>query len=364
MTAFTTEKTGTISIANGGTALTGTSTLFSVRACAGGLLILGGDVGVIASVESDTAATMEQAWGGATAEDATYIIVRATASAARLVNAQDKLADLVNKLDGQFFFDYDAFGTTLADREAFDDEAEGFKFALLSGGAPVLYVRNTAVAGTWTDAITIKGDIGPQGETGENGEAFDHKGAGAPTDGLGVNGETYLNITNGDTYLKASGTWGSPTGSIQGDTGDKGWSVEPSLVTDGERTIIQIADYIGGEGSKPSGSGLYIGADGLVADIADAIDIRGSTGAQGPRGVDFHGTWDSGTSYEAGDLVIDVDGSDDPASWIAIAASTNSKPRDNPSDWQFFPGSFPDIVNDGLWSDTITTTTNDGVWGL
>jgi len=169
MTAYTTEKTGTISIENGSAALTGDTTLFSVRACAGGLLIVDGVVGVIASVESDTAATMEEAWPGTTTSDATYIIVRSTASAARLVNAQDKLADLVDKLDGQFYFDYDAFGTVLADRDAFDGEAEGFKFALLSGGAPVLYVRDTAVAGVWTDAITIKGETGDTGPSGADG---------------------------------------------------------------------------------------------------------------------------------------------------------------------------------------------------
>lgn len=363
MTAYTTEKTGSISIENGSTALTGDLTLFSVRACAGGLLIVGGVIGVIASVESDTAATMEQAWAGATAADATYIIVRSTASAARLVNAQDKLADLVDKLDGQFYFDYDAFGTALADRDAFDNEAEGFKFALLSGGAPVLYVRDTAVAGTWTDGITVKGETGLQGNPGENGAATDFSGSGVPSDGLGVDGQTYIDIDNGDTYLKAAGTWGSPTGSIKGDTGGKGWTVEPGLVSDGSRTVIRVSDFIGGEGAKPTGTGLYIGIGGLVVDIEDAIDVRGSTGSQGPRGVQFKGAWDAGTPYVVNDIVVDDDAGDDPAAWIATEPSTNSKPRDNPTDWSFFPGSFPGTVNDGLWSDTITETINDGVWG-
>jgi hypothetical protein len=364
MTAYTTEKTGSISIENGSTALTGDSTLFSVRACAGGLLLVGGGIGVIATVESDTAATLEQAWPGSTASDVPYIIVRSTASAARLVNAQDKIADLVDKLDGQFFFNYDAFGTALSDRDAFDDEAAGFRFALLSGGAPVLYVRTTAVAGTWTDGVTLKGEQGEQGPQGESGVAFDFSGSGAPSSGLGVNGQTYLDVDNGDTYVKASGTWGTPTGSLKGDTGNKGWSAEPSLVTDGNRTVIRIADYIGGEGTKPSGAGLYIGVGGLVANINDAIDVRGSTGAQGPRGVQFEGAWNSATVYQPGDIVIDDDGASNPATWIAVAANTNSKPRDNPSDWAYFPGSFPETVNDGLWSDTITQSTNDGVWGV
>lgn len=170
MTAFTIEKTGTISVENGSTALIGDSTLLSVRACAGGLLLVGGTIGVIASVESDTGATLEQAWAGTTAEATTYVIVRATADAARLVNANDKLADLVNQLDGKFYFDYDAFGTVIGDRDAYDAETAGFRFALLSDGAPVLYVR-TGASGTWTDGITIKGDTGPAGPAG-TGDAY------------------------------------------------------------------------------------------------------------------------------------------------------------------------------------------------
>lgn len=172
MSAFTTEKTGTISISSGTVVLAGTSTLFNVRACAGGILIVGDAVGVIAGVDNDTAATLELPWAGTTVTDSDYVIVRSTASAARLVNAQDKLADLVDKLDGQFYFDYDAFGTELADRDAYDDEEEGFKFALLSGGAPILYVRSTSTPGTWTDGIEIKGEQGEPGPSGM-GDAYD-----------------------------------------------------------------------------------------------------------------------------------------------------------------------------------------------
>lgn len=46
-------------------------------------------------------------------------------------------------------------------------------------------------------------------------------GADAPTT-QGVNGDTYLNTTNGDVYLKASGSWGSPTGNIRGPQGIQG----------------------------------------------------------------------------------------------------------------------------------------------
>lgn len=50
-------------------------------------------------------------------------------------------------------------------------------------------------------------------------------GAGVPGVGLGDNGDSYLNTTNGDVYLKDGGVWGSPTGNIRGIQGVQGFSV-------------------------------------------------------------------------------------------------------------------------------------------
>lgn len=61
---------------------------------------------------------------------------------------------------------------------------------------------------------------GQNGVDGVDGQATDHRGQGAPSDTLGVDGETYLDLVNGDTYEKVAGTWGSPVGSIQGPAGD------------------------------------------------------------------------------------------------------------------------------------------------
>ncbi|MCY0150869.1 hypothetical protein OEG84_25015 [Hoeflea sp. G2-23] len=225
MTSLIVEKTGTVSLTAGSKVLSGTLTAFSAAAVSGGMLIVDGVSAAIASVESDTAATLEQNWAGENATDADYVIMRSTAEAARLTNAQDKLSDLIAQLEGQVFFNYDAFGEALADRDAFDDEAKGFKFALISDGDAVLYVKASASSADWTDGVTIRGDKGDTGATGpagEDGQAFDRKGAGAPDDGDGSNGETYLNTVNGDTYVKAAGTWGAPTGSIKGDQGIQG----------------------------------------------------------------------------------------------------------------------------------------------
>ena len=60
----------------------------------------------------------------------------------------------------------------------------------------------------------------------------------------------------------------------QGETGDDGWTPVFATVSDGARRVSQVADWTGGEGTKPD-TGRYVGVAGLVADIADGVDIRG-----------------------------------------------------------------------------------------
>lgn len=57
-----------------------------------------------------------------------------------------------------------------------------------------------------------QGDQGPQGPPGANGAdgadgTTTYVGSGAPSAGLGVNGDQYIDVDNGDIYTKISGTW-------------------------------------------------------------------------------------------------------------------------------------------------------------
>lgn len=67
---------------------------------------------------------------------------------------------------------------------------------------------------------------------------------------------------------------------LKGDTGDKGWSPIFASVEDGDRIALQIDDWVGGEGTKPA-VGSFLGPEGFVADIEDAVDFRGATGDDG-----------------------------------------------------------------------------------
>jgi hypothetical protein len=82
----------------------------------------------------------------------------------------------------------------------------------------------------------------------------------------------------------AQGTTGSTgaTGAAGAD-GDDGWTPVFAVVTDGARRVLQVSDWVGGEGTKPA-TGKYVGASGLVDAVGDGVDIRGATGPQGDPG--------------------------------------------------------------------------------
>lgn len=88
------------------------------------------------------------------------------------------------------------------------------------------------------------------------------------------------NRTGTGTY----NTWTVNLAGGIGTAGDNGWSPTFAVVTDDARRVLQVVDWQGGTGTKPA-TGLYVGATGLVADIAQGVDVRGSVGPAGPTGA-------------------------------------------------------------------------------
>jgi len=105
--------------------------------------------------------------------------------------------------------------------------------------------------------------------------------SGKPNDGIGNNGAIAFDPEAQLFYFKADSAWG------EGESfkGDGGWSPAFGLVADGDRIVMQVADWVGGEGDKPA-TGAYVGADGLTETIGDAVDIRGAEGDPGDPGSD------------------------------------------------------------------------------
>lgn len=85
--------------------------------------------------------------------------------------------------------------------------------------------------------------------------------------------------------LAGQGRMVDSAGNTYAIAGTNGWSPIFALVTDGERRVLQLVDWTGGEGAKPS-TGQYIGPAGLVATTAEAVDLRGTGGREVELRVD------------------------------------------------------------------------------
>lgn len=124
----------------------------------------------------------------------------------------------------------------------------------------------------------IPGATGPAGTIEINEVNTGAPGSSVVITNVGTPENALLNIT-------------IPRGDV-GAKGDKGWSPILAVVADGVRRVLQVADWTEGQGTKPA-AGSYIGAAGLVSDIASAVDIRGPQGIPG-----------SVTNGDKGDIIV------------------------------------------------------------
>ncbi|MGF9564177.1 hypothetical protein AAIH70_11775 [Neorhizobium sp. BT27B] len=296
-------STGTISLTNGSAVVTGAGTAWQTALIEGGN-IFPKAIGMplpIASVDSNTQITAEFEWPGATGTYE-YRIQRDTAYLKTLDRNSENVAYLLDEMRKGTLFKYDASGT-LADRSLFDPRPKGFAYLALDGDVAELYVKRSNASGDWAGPYGYgAGPVGP-----------------APALGIG-------NVTT------------RPAG-------------QPAT-----------ASVLGANGSYAINLGLPAGEKGNKGDKGDEGD-RGPVGDTGARGITWRGAWLSGDIYSPNDIVIDDDAEGDAATWIALTESSGLRPRDNPSDWQFFPASVPATLSDGLWGEAATETSNDGVWG-
>jgi hypothetical protein len=95
--------------------------------------------------------------------------------------------------------------------------------AFTGSDGPSAYDVAVAEGFVGDEAAWLASLVGPQGNPGASGTAGSvwRDGAGAPSNGLGVNGDYYLNSTNGDVYYKSAGTY-SVVANIKGIQGNPG----------------------------------------------------------------------------------------------------------------------------------------------
>jgi hypothetical protein len=90
-------------------------------------------------------------------------------------------------------------------------------------------------------------------------------------------------------------------GAVDSGQGIQGWSPILGVVSDGDRRVLQIDDWTGGDGGTKPSVGSYIGSTGEVATVAEALDIRG------PGGTTAYEVWvDDGNVGTVADFFDDL----------------------------------------------------------
>ena len=284
-------STGSVTLTTGSAVVTGNGTGWQIALISGGNVIVQapGNVLPIASVDSDTQITAELEWTGASGTYS-YTIQRDTAYLQSLDQNSQNLSYLLSELRAGTIFKYDQSGD-LAGRDLYDARPKNFGYLVTIGVTqPVFFVKASNADGDWAGPFPYgTGPVGPAPELSIGSVATLPAGANATASVSGTDGEYALNL-------------GLPRGEV------------------------------GPEG--PEGP-------------------EGPQGPQGIRGVDNRGSWTDAPIYSVNDLVVDDDISGDPAVWIALSPNSNSRPRDNPANWQLFPATFTRNRDYGFFTDPV-----------
>lgn len=134
----------------------------------------------------------------------------------------------------------------------------------------------------WITA-NVQGEKGEQGVAGRDGLA----GANGSNGTDGSNGLSAYELALSTGFVGTLPQWQASlkgaTGT-SGTNGTNGWSPLLRVVARGDDSVLQITDWVGGTGNKPTTLG-YIGTTGIVTNIANASNIRGVKGDTGLQGV-------------------------------------------------------------------------------
>ena len=273
-------KSGTVTVTQGSAQVTGRGTNLRTALVAGGTLIVAGLSALIESVEDETHLTLAMPWPGQTMRDAAYTIQRQRSTAASAIEANDRLAQVVRRIEAGTFLQPDAIGTR-AQRSAHDDAPQGFIYAVPAtqqGTAPEIYFKLSDRAGQWSQGHNYqgppgqqggkgdKGDTGNQGPRGEAGSTIYFSSYPDPNSrNVGRDGDVYIAADN-KIWKKVQERWVLRR-DLTGDKGDKGDKGDTGNKGDkGDK---------GDDGDRgPQGE------VGLKGDKGD----KGDTGNQGPRG--------------------------------------------------------------------------------
>lgn len=134
---------------------------------------------------------------------------------------------------------------------------------------------------TWINTVS-KGEKGDQGVAGRDGR--DGKDG---TNGISTTHRwsgTTLTVTSASGTSSADLKGATGANGLNGTNGTNGWSPLYAVVARGDDLVLRISGWTGGTGTQPA-IGQYLGSSGLVNDINQAVNIRGTKGDQGEQGI-------------------------------------------------------------------------------
>jgi hypothetical protein len=164
--ADSTYSAGTISLAEGGTLVSGALTAFASQVKPGDTLIQGATWAVIEAVASNTSLTLAAAWpGAALTDEADYLILRTSVGWHSAVEVNARLTAIVAAIEAGRGFQPDATGT-LTDRALNNTAAKGFIFVRTDVTPFQIYIKASATSGDWAGPTSMQGEPGEDGFDG------------------------------------------------------------------------------------------------------------------------------------------------------------------------------------------------------
>lgn len=101
-----------------------------------------------------------------------------------------------------------------------------------------------------------------------------------------LRGAAFAKSENANDYIIFRNVDGVEVARIKGGSGgggSNGWTPMFVVIEDGERNVIQITEWTGGSGTPPDTG--YLSPTGIVSDITQASNVRGSKGETGIQGI-------------------------------------------------------------------------------
>ena len=170
------------------------------------------------------------------------------------------------------------------------------------------YIGTNGLVTNISNAVDIRGSIGLSGNPGAGGN-----NGWSPE--LSIRSDGARRVLRLDDWLGGTGNEPAGTGQYIGQNGlvtsissaidirgtagldgtgaggANGWSPQFSVRLDGDRRVLRLDGWVGGTGNEPAGTGQYLGQNGFVTSISNAVDLRGVAGLRGDPGAAGENAW-------------------------------------------------------------------------